>query len=107
MSATTRAAVTVRQMERIDAAAVAAIEAVVSPEPWSIALFEGEFDVSPDTRHWLVAVASGSEEIVGFVFLDCKIGAAGDSEHIGVDDFLAGEEATEVSSYHLLERHEP
>lgn len=58
-----------RPMTRADIPAVARIEAVVSPEPWSIALFEGEFDVDPTTRHWLVAaeVSPGGESaIVGF-----------------------------------------
>jgi len=34
-------AVTFRKMDRADIAAVAAIEAAVSPEPWSVGLFEG------------------------------------------------------------------
>lgn len=57
-------AVLVRTMERADIAEVAAIEAVASPEPWSIALFEGEFAVDVATRHWVVAVVD--DAIVGF-----------------------------------------
>jgi len=51
-------------MDRADIAAVAAIEAAVSPEPWSAALFEGEFTVDAPSRHWLVAETS--DRIVGF-----------------------------------------
>lgn len=56
-------------MERADIGAVAAIEAAVSPEPWSTGLFEGEFDVDPSSRHWLVAEKESDRaepEIVGF-----------------------------------------
>lgn len=56
--------ITVRTMERSDVAEVAAIEAVVSPEPWSVGLFEGEFALEVSTRHWIVAEAEG--RIVGF-----------------------------------------
>lgn len=51
-------------MLRTDIPAVAEIEASVSAEPWSVALFEGEFDVAPETRQWFVA--QQSDEIVGF-----------------------------------------
>ncbi len=53
-----------RPMRRSDVSAVAEIEAVVSAEPWSSALFDGEFTVAPATRHWLVAEESGV--ITGF-----------------------------------------
>ncbi len=51
-------------MERSDIAAVAAIEAAVSPEPWSVTLFEGEFGVEASSRHWVVA--EDDDGIVGF-----------------------------------------
>ena len=66
-----------------DAAAVAAIEAVVSPEPWSLALLEGEFDVAPDTRHWVVATAIGGDEpgaIIGFAGMMFVGGGSGEGE---------------------------
>lgn len=56
--------VAIRAMESTDIAAVAALEAAVSAEPWSVALFEGEFTVDASTRHWLVAETSAG--IVGF-----------------------------------------
>jgi len=58
------AVATTRPMLRTDVAAVAEIEANVSAEPWSVALFEGEFDVAPQTRQWFVAQESGV--IIGF-----------------------------------------
>jgi len=57
-------AVTFRKMDRADIAAVAAIEAAVSPEPWSVGLFEGEFAIDASTRHWIVAETEAG--IVGF-----------------------------------------
>lgn len=57
-------AISLRAMERSDIAAVAAIEAAVSPEPWSVVLFEGEFAVDASTRHWVVAETA--DGIVGF-----------------------------------------
>lgn len=57
-------AVTIRPMLRNDATAVAEIESIVSAEPWSVALFEGEFDVAPGTRQWFVAQEAGM--IIGF-----------------------------------------
>ena len=56
--------ITVRVMEQSDLADVVAIEAAVSPAPWSLRLFEGEFEVDPSSRHWLVAEIDG--RIVGF-----------------------------------------
>ena len=61
---TFRDAVILREMVRSDIAAVAAIEAAVSPEPWSVGLFEGEFAVDVSSRHWVVAEAETG--IVGF-----------------------------------------
>lgn len=52
--------VLLRSMEPSDIATVAALEAAVSPEPWSVGLFEGEFTVDRSTRHWVVAVADGA-----------------------------------------------
>lgn len=57
-------AISIRVMERSDIATVAEIETTVSPEPWSVALFEGEFSVDAASRHWVVAETSGG--IVGF-----------------------------------------
>ncbi len=45
---------------------VAAIEAAVSPQPWSRALFAGELVPSSAPRHWLVAVTSADREVIGF-----------------------------------------
>ena len=59
--------ISVREMVRDDIAAVAQIERSVSPEPWSIALFEGEFDVAAHTRHWLVAEDQAAKTVVGFI----------------------------------------
>ena len=56
--------VTLRELEWGDLHAVATIEASVNPQPWSRQLFEGELNLSPNCRHWLVAVSSGT--IVGF-----------------------------------------
>jgi len=56
--------ISIREMERSDIAAVAVIEASVSSEPWSVALFEGEFSVDAATRHWVVAETP--DGIVGF-----------------------------------------
>lgn len=53
-----------REMTRADIPAVAAIESSVSPEPWSVGLFEGEFAVDVSSRHWVVAETDLG--IVGF-----------------------------------------
>lgn len=58
------AALVVRPMSRRDVPAAAEIEAIVSVQPWSMALFEGEFEVAPDSRHWFVALQS--DVIIGF-----------------------------------------
>jgi ribosomal-protein-alanine N-acetyltransferase len=41
-------------------AAVAALEAEVNPEPWSLELFAGELDVDAAERHWLVVLEPDS-----------------------------------------------
>ncbi len=48
-----------REMTAADVPAVAAIEARLNDEPWSEALFRGEFEVDPTTRHWIVAELDG------------------------------------------------
>ncbi len=59
-------------MEPADLTAVAMLEARSKQDPWSPALFAGEFDVSPQARHWLVAELAGtaarsqSSALVGF-----------------------------------------
>lgn len=55
---------TLREFSLDDVGRVAVIEALTSPEPWSVALFRGEFEVSAAARHWLVAEVGG--ELVGF-----------------------------------------
>ncbi len=47
-----------------DVPAVAEIEAMASPHPWSEELFRGEFAVPAGERHWIVAEHDG--EVVGF-----------------------------------------
>ncbi|MDA3039935.1 MAG: ribosomal protein S18-alanine N-acetyltransferase [Actinomycetota bacterium] len=61
--------IVVREFRPDDVAAVAAIEAVASPDPWTPALFEGELSVLPALRHWLVACEAADDrpEVVGFV----------------------------------------
>lgn len=54
-----------RPLSMGDINAVAAIEARVSPDPWSAKLFAGELDVHQASRHWLVAEDSEAQ-IVGF-----------------------------------------
>lgn len=75
--------VSVRDMLPGDIGAVAEIEATVAPEPWSVALFEGEFSVDPSTRHWLVAEADGV--IVGFAGM----------MFVGLGDTAGGESVAE------------
>ncbi len=53
-----------REMTLADTPDVAAIEGSLNAEPWSEALFRGEFDVDPTSRHWLVAELD--RELVGF-----------------------------------------
>ena len=79
----TGAAVVVRPMVRADVPAVAALEQAVSPEPWSTALFEGEFDVAPESRHWLVAVEPSGDSIVGFIGM-MFVGAAGEGHLMNI-----------------------
>lgn len=68
MSAASKNLIVVREFRSTDVAAVAAIEAVASPDPWTPALFEGELSVLPALRHWLVACAAADGgEVVGFV----------------------------------------
>lgn len=55
---------TLRVMEPRDLTAVASLEARAKREPWSPALFAGEFDVSPKARHWLVAELE--DRVVGY-----------------------------------------
>lgn len=57
-------AITFELLASSDIAEVAELEILVSPEPWSLALFEGELDMSEASRDWLVA-RSGSA-LVGF-----------------------------------------
>ena len=45
-----------REMDRNDVAAVAALEATANPSPWSHQLFEGELALPPNSRQWLVGV---------------------------------------------------
>ncbi len=72
---------TVRAMTPNDIAASAAIEAVASPEPWSVRLFEGEFEVDSATRHWLVAEDDGS--VVGFAgMMFVSLGVDGSEGHL-------------------------
>ena len=56
--------INLRPMEFGDVVTVATIEAVISPDPWSRRLFEGEFDVDPDSRHWLAAC--DEDRVVGY-----------------------------------------
>jgi [ribosomal protein S18]-alanine N-acetyltransferase len=53
-----------RVLRHGDLDTVAAIEAAVSPDPWSRDLFEGELAVHAARRHWLVADEGG--RVVGF-----------------------------------------
>ncbi|MCP4227632.1 MAG: ribosomal protein S18-alanine N-acetyltransferase [Actinomycetia bacterium] len=84
--------VTIRPLDRRDLDAVAAIEGVVNPYPWSRQLFEGELALPPSSRHWLVAISARSparaggsgSAVIGFG----GIMLAGDTAHImnlGVD----------------------
>lgn len=52
------------RMRPVHVPAVAAIEAASSASPWTVGLFEGEFDVAPETRTWWVAVRDMA--VVGF-----------------------------------------
>lgn len=52
------------EMLPVHVAAVAALEARSNPTPWSESLIAAEFDVSPEARHWLVALRAN--EVVGF-----------------------------------------
>lgn len=64
-----------------DIPAVAAIEAAVSPEPWSVQLFEGEFEVDAATRHWVVAEDDGG--VVGFAgMMFASLGSDGFEGHL-------------------------
>lgn len=64
MSASPANLCTIRRFEAGDVEAVAEIEARVSAEPWSQALFAGEFDLAEEVRHWIVAELD--HQIVGF-----------------------------------------
>ena len=85
------AGVRVRPMGRSDIGEVAAIEASVSPEPWSVALFDGEFTVDPDTRQWLVAetaAQNGATRLIGFagmMFVGTGRGGEGHLMNLAVD----------------------
>jgi ribosomal-protein-alanine N-acetyltransferase len=57
--------VTIRPLERHDLDAVAAIEAVANPRPWSRQLFEGELALPTNSRHWLVAETAGAAGVTG------------------------------------------
>lgn len=71
----------VRAMTPDDIATVAAIEAAVSPEPWSVQLFEGEFEVDSATRQWLVVEDDGC--VVGFAgMMFVSLGADGLEGHL-------------------------
>ena len=49
-----------------DVASMAALEAVVSPRPWSHDLFAGELSMPAAERHWAVAIDATTNELVGF-----------------------------------------
>lgn len=55
---------TLRELELGDIGAVAQIEALASPDPWSAELFAGELSMSGAERRWLVATLEAT--IVGF-----------------------------------------
>jgi ribosomal-protein-alanine N-acetyltransferase len=56
----------IRPLGDRDLGAVAAIEAVVNPHPWTRDLFATELDLPPANRHWLVAqVAAGPDDDTG------------------------------------------
>ncbi len=58
--------ITYRPMDFTDVDAVAAIEAQVSEQPWSLSLFADEFRVvDPARRRWVVAV-NPAGDVVGF-----------------------------------------
>lgn len=72
MSDQTGAKPQLRPMEPTDLTAVSMLEAKAKRDPWSPALFAGEFDVSPQARHWLVAElgsdidGNNDNDLVGF-----------------------------------------
>lgn len=80
----------IRAMDRADVPAVAELEAAVSPEPWSVTLFEGEFSVDPESRQWFVAEQLGSDRprLVGFagmMFVGRGLDGEGHLMNVAVD----------------------
>lgn len=60
-----------REMIISDCQKVSEIEAQLAEAPWSLLLFEGEFDLSEAVRHWIVCEID--EQIVGYAGI--KFGA--------------------------------
>lgn len=58
--------ITLREMAADDVPAMAEIEAVVSPRPWSADLFAGELSMTAAERHWVVAIDPLDDVLVGF-----------------------------------------
>ncbi len=55
-----------RPMRESDLDAVAAIEVLVSPEPWTRSLLAAELDLPDNANHWLVVVDGPDQSIIGF-----------------------------------------
>ena len=55
-----------RPMTTTDLDEVAAIESLVSPEPWSRTLLAGELDLPAEANHWLVAEHQATGTVIGF-----------------------------------------
>ncbi len=94
-----------RSLATSDIESVAALEAKLSPEPWSADLFAGELEVHAAARNWIVAHALGgsrntdndeNSSLVGFAGM-MFVESAGHLMNIAVDpDFQGRGVATEL-----------
>ncbi len=74
--------VRIRPMVVGDVDAVAAVEAVSTPNEWTRELFAGEFDVAEESRAWLVAVEESTDVVVGFCGLLFVAGSDPQEAHV-------------------------
>ena len=81
-------------MREEDIAEVAALEALVSAQPWSLKLFRGELEMPSAQRLWLLAIVAGSVAgFAGLMFVDedshlMNIAVAPDRRRLGLGQTL-------------------
>ncbi len=74
--------ISIRPLRRSDLCQVSSIEQTVASDPWSLEMFESQFDVYAHGRYWLAAQSSG--RVIGYGGLTL---AAGDAHLLNIGVF--------------------